>query len=345
MPLFTGIQDLSAFILPEAAHINSAMRNFCDFLARKGKGMKKIILSALCALLLPAALPVGALAQELTLGGQPLGIELQTEGLTVAGLAEVETAEGRRSPAGEAGLREGDRIVSLGGRELASAEDFIAAVGALEGEEAQLGVRRGGESLTVSVRPARAADGRWMLGLWLRDQSSGIGTLTFYDPASGVYGALGHGVSDETGGEALPIRGGQITDAQIVDLRPGSPGVPGELSGCADHGCVLGTIEKNTERGIYGAACAALGEGSAPVGSPQPGPASMLTTQEGRRVRAYEVEISRVYTENGTRRMLLRVTDPLLRELTGGIVQGMSGSPILQDGRLVGAVTHVSVST
>ena len=306
--------------------------------------MKKIWMSALLALLLGGALTPCALAQELSLGGQPVGIELQTEGLTVAGFAEVQTAEGARSPAREAGLREGDRIVSLGGESVTAAEDFIAAVGALEGEDAELGLKRGGESLTLRVRPALSDDGQWMLGLWLRDQSSGIGTLTFYDPETGVYGALGHGVSDENGGGALPIRGGRITDAQIVDLKPGSPGIPGELSGCADRAKVLGDVEKNCEKGVYGVACAALGEGSAEVGTPRPGPALLLTTLEGRRVRAYGIEISRVVEEGGTQRLLLTVTDPLLRELSGGIVQGMSGSPILQDGKLVGAVTHVLVS-
>lgn len=306
--------------------------------------MKKTIISALGALALIVGLPVCAMAQELTLGGQPVGIELQTEGVTVAGFAEVSTADGPHSPAKEAGVHEGDRIVEVGGRRVDSAEDFVSAVGELQGEAAVITLRRGDESMTLSVQPAYSADGQWMLGLWLRDQSSGIGTLTFYDPASGVYGALGHGVTDETSGRTQEIRGGQITDAQIVDVRPGSPGVPGELSGCADRGCVLGDIEKNTDKGIYGAACAALGEGSAEVGTPAPGPASILTTLEGRSVRAYKVEISRVYTEDGTQRMLLTVTDPLLRELAGGIVQGMSGSPILQDGKIVGAVTHVLVS-
>ena len=306
--------------------------------------MKRLIGSALCALLL-AALPVEAFAQELVLGGQPVGIELQTDGVTVAGFAEVETETGGVSPARDAGLQEGDRIVGVGETPVTAAEDFIAAVGALQGEEAQLRLLRGGESLTLSVRPVCSTDGQWMLGLWLRDESSGIGTLTFYDPVSGVYGALGHGVTDEASGETLPIRGGRITDAQIVDVRPGSPGTPGELTGCAERGSTLGDVEKNCDKGIFGPACAALGEGSAEIGAPRPGPASILTTLEGRRVRAYSVEISRVYTENGVQRMLLTVTDPLLRELAGGIVQGMSGSPILQDGKLVGAVTHVSVST
>ena len=306
--------------------------------------MKRII-SALCALVLTAALPAAASAQELMLGGQPVGIELQTDGVVVAGFAEVETETGICSPAKEAGLREGDRIVQIGDTPVTAAEDLVRAVGELQGETAEITVRRGETSQTLPVQSVRSADGQWMLGLWLRDESSGIGTLTFYDPSSGRYGALGHGVTDETSGETLPIRGGRITEAQIVSVTPGSPGTPGELTGCAERSSALGSIEKNCEKGIYGEAGAVLGEGSAEVGTPTPGPASMLTTLEGRRVKAYAVEISRVYTEEGVQRMLLTVTDPLLRELAGGIVQGMSGSPILQDGRIVGAVTHVSVTT
>lgn len=305
--------------------------------------MKRII-SALCALVLTAALPAAASAQELMLGGQPVGIELQTDGVVVAGFAEVETETGVCSPAKEAGLREGDRIVQIGDTPVTAAEDLVRAVGELQGETAEITVRRGETSQTLPVQSVRSADGQWMLGLWLRDESSGIGTLTFYDPSSGRYGALGHGVTDETSGETLPIRGGRITEAQIVSVTPGSPGTPGELTGCAERSSALGSIEKNCEKGIYGEAGAVLGEGSAEVGTPTPGPASMLTTLEGRRVKAYAVEISRVYTEEGVQRMLLTVTDPLLRELAGGIVQGMSGSPILQDGRIVGAVTHVLVS-
>ena len=306
--------------------------------------MKKRIGSALCVLLLTASLPVGAWAQELIVGGQPVGIELQTDGVVVAGFAEVQTETGVCSPAKEAGLREGDRIVRIGGVEVAAAEDLIRAVSELQGETAEITVQRGGTRETLCVRAVCAEDGQWMLGLWLRDQSAGIGTLTFFDPASGRYGALGHGVTDETSGETLPIRGGRITEAQIVDVKPGSAGTPGELTGCVERGSALGSVEKNTDKGIYGTACAVLGENSAEVGAPAPGPASMLTTLEGRRVKAYAVEISRVYTEDGVQRMLLTVTDPLLRELAGGIVQGMSGSPILQDGRIVGAVTHVLVS-
>ena len=234
--------------------------------------MKRII-SALCALVLTAALPVAASAQELVLGGQPVGIELQTDGVVVAGFAEVETETGICSPAKEAGLREGDRIVQIGDTPVTAAEDLVRAVGELQGETAEITVRRGETSQTLPVQSVRSADGQWMLGLWLRDESSGIGTLTFYDPSSGRYGALGHGVTDETSGETLPIRGGRITEAQIVSVTPGSPGTPGELTGCAERSSALGSIEKNCEKGIYGEAGAVLGEGSAEVGTPTPGPA------------------------------------------------------------------------
>ena len=306
--------------------------------------MKKTIVSGLCALLLTAALPVCAAAQELALGGRPLGIELLTEGVTVAGFAEVETDGGAVSPAREAGVLEGDRIVRIGGQPIGGAQDFIDAVERLQGDPAEIGLLRAGQSQTLQIRPARAKDGQWMLGLWLRDQSAGIGTLTFYDPETGIYGALGHGVSDETTGETLPIRGGRITDAQIVDVHPGSKGEPGELSGCADRGCVLGDVTQNSEKGVYGRAAAALGGDLTETGTAQPGPASIVTTLAGREAQAFSVEISRVYTEAGAQRLLLTVTDPALRQAAGGIVQGMSGSPILQDGRLVGAVTHVLVS-
>lgn len=306
--------------------------------------MRKGIISALGVALLVLALPVGASAQELALGGQPVGIELATDGVVVAGFSELCDGDLERSPAREAGLREGDRIVQIGASEISCAQDFIDAVAALEGKSAALTVVRGEKELHIAVQPLQNAEGKWMLGVWLRDQSAGIGTLTFYDPATGIYGALGHGVTDENNGEALPIRGGRITEAQIVKVLPGSRGVPGELSGCADRERVLGEVSKNCDKGVYGSAGAELGEGRAAVGSARPGSAQILTTLEGRQAHSYAVEISRVYIENGAKRMLLTVTDPVLQELSGGIVQGMSGSPILQEGKLVGAVTHVLVS-
>ena len=306
--------------------------------------MKKLWITGLLALLLTAALPATAFAREVLVGGQAVGIRLETQGVVVVALAEIETAEGRVSPAAEAGFRAGDVIVQIGEREVRSAADFLGAVAALDGQSAPVTALRGGKSVCMMIEPALSSDGQWMLGMWLRDGLSGVGTVTFYDPASGLFGALGHAVKDEESGALLPIDGGSITDMQIVDVVPGLPGTPGELSGCADAARMLGSVEKNTETGIYGhAAEAPLGR-LVETGQIHTGPATILATVQGREVGEYAAQIDRVYNEGGVQRVLLTVTDPALRELTGGIVQGMSGSPILQDGRLVGAVTHVFVN-
>ncbi len=306
--------------------------------------MKNFIMTGLCAALLTALLPGAAFAQELLVGGQTVGIELETQGVVVVALSEVETAEGSRAPAEEAGFREGDVIVQIGERPVANAADFLAAVAALEGEAAPVTAQRGEQTVCMMVRPALSLDGRWMLGLWLRDGLTGIGTLTFCDPISGVYGALGHAVNDENSGALLPIGGGSISEMEVTGVVPGLPGAPGELSG-TEEGRQLGSVEKNTEHGIFGHVEVSPDSRLAETGEIHPGPATILATVQGSRIGEYAVQIDRVYSDGGTRRVLFTVTDPALREATGGIVQGMSGSPILQNGRLVGAVTHVSVPT
>lgn len=306
--------------------------------------MKKWFITGVCAVLLTALLPASAFAREVQVGGQAVGIQLRTQGVMVVALAEIETAEGRCSPAAEAGFHAGDIIVRIGEREVVSAADFLSAVAALEGASAPVTALRGGKSVCMMVQPALSLDGQWMLGMWLRDGLSGVGTVTFYDPASGIYGALGHAVNDESSGARLALSEGSITDVQIVDVVPGLPGTPGELSGCADVGRVLGSVEKNTEKGIFGHLSAAPEGRRIETGKIHTGAGAILATVQDREVREFAVQIDRVYSENGACRVLLTVTDPALRELTGGIVQGMSGSPILQDGKLVGAVTHVFVS-
>ena len=213
--------------------------------------MKKIVLTALIALALAGAAPT-AFARELALGGQVVGIQISTAGVLVAGTGAVETGEGSRSPAEEAGVHTGDVIVELGGRKVKDAGELIAAVAELEGADAELTVLRGGRPLLLTVKPARSDENQWMLGMWLRDGISGIGTVTFCDPATGLYGALGHSISDADSGAMLPMDEGSITEAQIVSVKPGAAGMPGELNGSADPGKVLGSIERNTEHGIYG---------------------------------------------------------------------------------------------
>ena len=204
---------------------------------------------------------------------------------------------------------------------------------------------RGGRPLLLTVKPARSDERQWMLGMWLRDGISGIGTVTFCDPATGLYGALGHSVSDADSGAMLPMGGGSITEAEIVSVKPGAAGVPGELNGCADPGKVLGSIERNTEHGIYGHMNQPSGGRVIETGRIRTGPATILATVDGGQTKEFSVKISRIYRDSDGEHVMLSVTDPALCARTGGIVQGMSGSPILQDGKLVGAVTHVSVST
>ena len=305
--------------------------------------MKKAIVTGLWSLALLCGLTLPAYAQELLVGGQAVGIQISTEGVLVAGLCPVETAEGALCPAEDAGIREGDLIVRAGGQEIPDAAALVDAVENAAGPLA-LGLRRGTQELTLEVAPAAGEDGRPMLGILLRDGLAGIGTLTFCDPESGVFGALGHSVNDSRSGLTVPLREGSITDAQIVSVKPGASGAPGELDGVADLGRVLGSIERNTENGIFGTAFDSLGGRRLEVGVIRAGPAAIVSTVEGREAREYAVEVNRVYRDSGGTHAMLSVTDPELLARTGGIVQGMSGSPIIQDGRLVGAVTHVFVS-
>jgi len=306
--------------------------------------MKKSIVTGLWVCLLLPLLTVPAFAQELIVGGQAVGIQISTEGVLVAGLSEVETAEGAFSPAAEAGLKEGDLITGADGAALPDAAALMDAIAAAGERRLTLSVRRGEQELLLAVHPVLSAEGRPMLGILLRDGLSGIGTMTFCDPASGRFGALGHSISDAGTGLRVPVREGSITDAQIVGVKPGAAGDPGELNGLSDLGAVLGQIDRNTGDGIFGFLLKSPEGRRLETGSITAGPASIVSTVEGREQREYAVEVNRVYRDEEGVHAMLSVTDEALLRRTGGIVQGMSGSPIIQNGRLVGAVTHVFVS-
>lgn len=281
--------------------------------------------------------------------GETVGIQIKMKGVLVAGVTSVETAEGAVCPAESAGLRAGDVIAAVNGRAVDNAAGFIKAVDERGSAPVELTVLRGGRSQSVTVTPALDADGGWRLGLWLRDGIAGIGTVTYIDPATGAFGALGHGVNDTDTGVLLPVADGDVCRAQIVDVKRGAAGAPGELSGSLDAGDVLGCIESNTPCGIFGVIDGRLDTvyPALPVGAPedvQKGPATILACVAGQQIREYDVEIARTgMTAGGGRDLMVHVTDPELLQRTGGIVQGMSGSPIIQNGKLVGAVTHVCV--
>ncbi|MBO6041114.1 MAG: SpoIVB peptidase [Oscillospiraceae bacterium] len=308
--------------------------------------------SALCLALTAAAFfsaPALAADELLVPVGQAVGIELRFRGVAVTGLAEVDTAEGPVCPAREAGLRSGDVINSFNGQRIEGSSDFLEKAASLGPDSVRLGVTRSGRELGFIVTPARSAQGTWQLGLWLRESVQGVGTVTFYDPATGAFGALGHGVSLPDGQGPAEISGGSITAAGVADVVPGRPGEPGELCGVPDGSRVLGAVEQNTPQGIFGTASAPLANAAAlPVAADSQihvGSAAIIATVDGRGPRQFEVEIVRVDRSGGeTRQLTIEVTDPALLGATGGIVQGMSGSPIVQSGMLVGAVTHVLVS-
>ena len=280
-------------------------------------------------------------------GGAAVGVAISTQGVLVVGMGE--------GAGMQAGLRAGDLLLSVNGIPLSDATVLTDAVTAAEGQPLSLLIDREGRERTVMVTPRfDQSAGSWRLGLWVRDSTAGVGTLTYYDPQNGAYGALGHAITDTDTGSILPVRQGGLMQAEIVDVRKGQRGTPGELRGSFLREQVrLGNVKKNNVFGIFGALDASwqnpLYPGGLPVGDRDQvhtGAASILSTVSGGEVREYTVEITQVIRQNAPapKSMILRVTDERLLSATGGIVQGMSGSPILQDGQIVGAVTHVFVS-
>lgn len=308
--------------------------------------MKKIMQTVGMGLMAAMMLAVPALATELVPVGKAVGISVAIDGAMVAGISQVESAEGASSPAGQAGVLPGDIIIRLGSEEVHGLPDLAQAVQGLDGSPVTVTVLRETAKKQFTLTPALSTAGRYQLGLMLRDQVTGIGTITWYDPETGNYGALGHGINDVDTGRLLPVRDGSIYHASVIGVVRGQPGAPGELTGSFEGGSTCGTIRGNTVFGIFGSCVDVTGTGGEAVtcgelGEVRPGPAVIRSNIRGEQVEEFAICIDRVFRENGEERFSITVTDPALLETTGGIVQGMSGSPILQDGKLVGAVTHV----
>lgn len=274
--------------------------------------------------------------------GKAVGIKLFADGVLVVGLAEAEDC-----PARVCGLQEGDIITRVDDTCVGSTEEMQSLLAQSAGEEITLTVRRGGDTLDLETS-AWSSNGTWQIGAWIRDSMAGIGTLTYYDPATGSYGALGHGITDVDTAQLMPLASGSIMETTVKAVKKGVKGDPGELKGDFSVQRDVGTVTVNSVGGIFGTV---EDESFVDGGTPVPvasaeqvrtGAATILATVSGDRTEAYQVEILRVYgSEEPTRNLLLRITDSRLLDATGGIVQGMSGSPILQNGRIVGAVTHV----
>lgn len=290
--------------------------------------------------------------QEIYVSGSTIGIYMETEGVLVIDTGEIEDQDGEMKEPAKNLVRQGDYIVSFNGEKISTKRELINDIAGLDGEEVTLEVKREGESVPVSVTPVKDTKGDYKLGIWVRDDTQGIGTLTYVDQ-NGRYGALGHGISDIDTAQLLNIRNGALYKAQILAINKGSKGNPGELAGFIryDDRNILGSIEINSKNGIYGQFYKGAEDGitlkKMPVAYKQDvktGEASVLCNVDGE-VREYQAEIKRIDLnhEDTNKSFVIQITDEKLLEKTGGIVQGLSGSPVLQNGKMVGAITHVFV--
>ena len=305
--------------------------------------MKRKIHTLALAVFFLWIVPVSAEAARLLIpGGQILGLQLQTGCVTVAAFDDVLGAAAR-----EAGLQIGDELLQVNGQNVSCAGDVRSALED-SGASVSLCVRRDGKTHTLKVTPRQTEQGP-RLGIHLKQGITGIGTLTWYDPVTGKFGTLGHGVSD-SGGGFLKMSAGNAYRAEITGVRKGKSGDPGLLKGSADALGICGSLLKNTPQGVFGISKTGWRGEPLPIADYQeirPGAAVIRSTVSEQGIQEYSVEILKIYPEDRKdgRNFLIRVTDPELLGITGGIVQGMSGSPIIQDGRLVGAVTHVLVNS
>lgn len=277
--------------------------------------------------------------------GTPFGIKIYTDGVLVVGFSEVKSENGEKEPAKKAGIKEGDFIVSLNGTNVYTNEEVMDIIKNSMGESITARIVRKGTKMTVRFKATLSDDGIYRAGMWVKDSSAGIGTLTFYSPVTNIICGLGHGIADGDTGTLLTLNHGEFVSAKVVSVEKGVNGNPGELKGRFTSKSIS-HFSKNTDNGVYGEAKCDIDTSNlikiAMKQEVRNGAAHILTTVDGETPEYYSCNI-RVKGMGATQNLLVEVTDKRLLEKTGGIVQGMSGSPIIQNGKLIGAVTHVLV--
>lgn len=281
--------------------------------------------------------------------GESFGIKLYTDGVIVVGTKDVETADGKCNPAREAGLEKGDIIISINNIKMTSSAQVEETFNDNNGKNYKIKVKRNGNYKTFTLTPAYSpSEGSYKVGVWVRDSTAGIGTITFYNPENNSLAALGHPITDVDTNEIMPILNGEAVKAQVTKLYKSSNGEAGSLC-CDFSNDVIGTLSVNSTCGIYGKYSGNTDNMQLyQIAAPQEiekGRAKLLCTVDSNGPKFYDVEITRIsYRENNNEKnMVVKVTDKGLIEKTGGILQGMSGSPIIQNGKLIGALTHVIV--
>ncbi len=285
--------------------------------------------------------------QYVVLGGENFGIKIYTNGVVIVGMDCVETENGTKNPAKEAGFKVGDIIKTVDGVFVQSNSHFAKIMQSSNGEELTIKIERQGKEQNISFRTLKEKDtNKYRAGLWVRDSTAGLGTISFYNPENGSFAGLGHGVYDIDTGKILPLGKGEVCSVTINDIYESKKGNIGELCGILDSK-VKGTLCINCEMGVYGfVTCPQKEKIPVAIKSEVKTGKAQIACSVNNKVDYYDIEITKVYSKSPSvnKDMVIKITDEKLIDITGGIVQGMSGSPIIQNGMLVGAVTHVFVN-
>lgn len=287
-------------------------------------------------------------------GGISIGVKINNKGALVVGYSDISTHEGlSESPGKVAGIELGDIIEEVNGENIETCSDLISKVKTCRNDEMTVKILRGNSELTKKISLIKE-DNEYKIGLWVRDSTAGIGTLTFYDKDSKTFGALGHPITDGDTNVSFNIKSGTLLKSSVLSIKKGERGNPGEIKGLfINENESIGNIEKNTNSGIYGDASVELINPNfnkamtvAYRDEIKEGHAQIITTVEDGGAKAYDIEILKLLPQDepGSKSMIIKIVDPVLLEKTGGIVQGMSGSPIIQNGKIIGAVTHVLIN-
>ncbi len=289
--------------------------------------------------------------KKVSVSGESFGIKLYTDGVIIVGIRDVETDKGKCNPAKEAGLEKGDIIIEINGKKVYSADSVTDILNDNNGKDYKITVKRNGNYKEFLLKPAySSSQGCYKVGLWVRDSTAGVGTITYYDKSNNTVSALGHPITDVDTNEIMPILDGEAVRATVTRIYKSKAGEAGSLC-CEFTNDIIGTLKKNCQSGIYGKyTCTLKNTYEYEVASPNEivrGPVQILCTIDSGKAKFYNAQISRIsYRENKKgKNMVVKITDERLLEKTGGIVQGMSGSPIIQNGKLVGALTHVIVDS
>lgn len=287
--------------------------------------------------------------------GNIAGVKLYTNGVLVVGMSEIEGKDNQRyKPYVNTGIEEGDTIIKVNNKEINSTDDLIETVNQSEGNKIKINYIHEKETKECSITPVETINKEYKIGLWVRDSAAGVGTITFYEPSNKTFGALGHGITDIDTNELINIASGEFITTKILNITKGEVGTPGKIQGTIDNQKNIGTISKNTKFGIYGKVDnlssinidkskemdVALRD------EIKQGKATILCSLDNQTPQEYEIEIEKIFKDNNydNKSMQIKVTDERLLNKTGGIIQGMSGSPIIQNGKFVGAITHVLVN-